>query len=142
MLNKKIKDFNLSVRALFACNQYENCYDIEKGEMTIKDLAMSNINQFKQLRNCGKRTIDELSNLLTNFDLRFGMSRSELGIKSDNEIKSHRIEVVDLAISIFLLVNCSKQEPISYQDCIKLAEGVIELKQEYIETGEINNTKK
>jgi hypothetical protein len=137
MLTKSVYDIDgLSVRAYYACKNYERIYDV-KGNMTILNLAKATTSEFKRLRGCGNKTIKELSDFLKSIGLKFGMSNEELGIIPESEVRHLRREIAELAISIGL-VNASAGVVLTYKECLVFAEDLIKLKNEYIETGSIN----
>ena len=66
IMNKKLVDFDLSIRALNVTKAHEI--------ITIADLVRLNVSDLKKFKNCGHKTITELKMFLESHNLSFGMN--------------------------------------------------------------------
>ena len=75
LLKTKLLDMNLSVRAL-------NCLKAADVE-TLGDLVQYNKNDLLKFRNFGKKSMDELNELMERLGLTFGMDVSKYNLDND-----------------------------------------------------------
>ena len=75
LLKKKLVDMNLSVRAL-------NCLKAANVE-TLGDLVQYNKNELLKFRNFGKKSLNELDDLLASLNLSFGTDISKYKLDKD-----------------------------------------------------------